>query len=55
VLFNLLSLVDAKLGITISIGVIETDDKFNFKENINQLISNMLLAKRNGKNKICLK
>jgi len=55
VLFDLLSIINVKLGITISIGIAEADENFDYKQNIKYLMSNMLIAKRNGKNKICLK
>ncbi|MBL1233207.1 MAG: GGDEF domain-containing protein [Flavobacteriales bacterium] len=54
ILFDLLSVVNDRLGITISVGLKEADDKFNYKQNINKIMSAMLIAKRNGKNKICL-
>ncbi len=55
VLFDLLSIIKVKLGITVSIGITETDENYDYKQNIKYLMSNMLIAKRNGKNKICLK
>lgn len=55
IIFDLLKASYDKLGITISIGLVESDNNFDFKLNIGYLMSNMLIAKKYGKNKICLK
>lgn len=54
-IIKLMSEVEKKLNITISLGLIESKNKYSFKRIITELKINLLVAKQNGKNKIFIK
>ena len=45
---------EKKYGVTISVGLLELDTGYSFKQVIFDLKKNLIIAKEEGKNKICL-
>lgn len=53
-LTELMCNIQKKLTITLSLGLLESEITYDFEEIIHRLKHNLLIAKNNGKNKICI-